>query len=82
MGDCYDNAMCESFFATLETELLDRTTFRTHAEARMGIFDYIEAFYNPRRRHTSLRNLSPAEYERRYNLSLENPSANLSTEAG
>jgi putative transposase len=79
VGDCYDNAMCESFFATLETELLDRNTFRTHSEARMGIFDYIEAFYNPRRRHTSLRNLSPAEYERRYNLSLENPSANLST---
>jgi putative transposase len=79
VGDCYDNAMCESFFATLETELLDRTTFRTHSEARMGIFDYIEAFYNPRRRHTSLRNLSPVEYERRYNLSLENPSANLST---
>lgn len=79
VGDCYDNAMCESFFATLETELLDRNTFRTHSEARMGIFDYIEAFYNPRRRHTSLRNLSPAEYERRYNLSLQNPNANLST---
>jgi putative transposase len=79
VGDCYDNAMCESFFATLETELLDRNTFRTHSEARMGIFDYIEAFYNPRRRHSSLGNLSPIEYERRYNLSLENPSANLST---
>jgi putative transposase len=79
VGDCYDNAMCESFFATLETELLDRNTFRTHSEARMGIFDYVEAFYNPRRRHTSLGNLSPAEYERRYNLSLQNPSANLST---
>ena len=79
VGDCYDNAMCESFFATLETELLDRNTFRTHSEARIGIFDYIEAFYNPRRRHTSLRNLSPVEYERRHNLSFENPSANLST---
>jgi putative transposase len=79
VGDCYDNAMCESFFATLETELLDRNTFCTHSEARMGIFDYIEAFYNPRRRHTSLGNLSPAEYERRYNRSLENPNANLST---
>jgi putative transposase len=79
VGDCYDNAMCESFFATLETELLDRNTFRTHSEARLGIFDYIEAFYNPRRRHTSLGNLSPTAYERRYNLSLENTSANLST---
>jgi putative transposase len=79
VGDCYDNAMCESFFATLETELIDRSTFRSHAEARMAIFDYIEAFYNPRRRHSSLGNLSPLEYERRYNLSLENPSVNLST---
>jgi putative transposase len=58
-GDCYDNAMCESFFATLETELLYRTTFRSHSEARMAIFDFIEAFYNPRRRHSSLGNLSP-----------------------
>jgi putative transposase len=82
VGDCYDNAMCESFFATLETDLFDRSTFRTHAEARMAIFDYIEGFYNPRRRHSSLGNLSPIEYERRYNHSLEtteNPSANLST---
>jgi len=79
VGDCYDNAMCESFFATLETELLDQNTFRTHSEARMAIFDFIEAFYNPRRRHSSLGNLSPVDYERRYNLLLENPSANLST---
>jgi putative transposase len=79
VGDCYDNAMCESFFATLETELLDQSAFRTHSEARMAIFDFIEAFYNPRRRHSSLGNLSPVEYERRYNLLLENPSANLST---
>jgi putative transposase len=82
VGDCYDNALCESFFATLETELLDRNRFRSQSEARMEIFDFIEAFYNPRRRHTSLGNLSPAEYERRYNLSLINPSPNLSTEAG
>lgn len=79
VGDCYDNAMCESFFATLETELLHRTTFRSHADARMAIFDFLEAFYNPRRRHSSLGNLSPVEYERRYKLSLENPSVNLST---
>lgn len=82
VGDCYDNALCESFFATLETELLDRRRFRTHSEARMEIFDFIEAFYNTRRRHSSLGNLSPYEYERRYVLSLENPSANLSTESG
>lgn len=65
VGDAYDNAMCESFFATLETELIDRTTFETRAAARMAIFDYIEGFYNPRRRHSGLDYLSPIEYERR-----------------
>jgi putative transposase len=66
VGDAYDNAMAESFFASLETELLDRTTFRTRADARLAVFDYIEAFYNPRRRHSALDYLSPAEFERRY----------------
>ena len=65
VGDAYDNAMCESFFATLEMELIDRSTFRTRVEARMAVFDFIEAFYNPRRRHSSIDNLSPIEYERR-----------------
>lgn len=65
VGDCYDNAMCESFFATLECELLDRRRFRTQAEARMAVFDFIEGFYNPRRRHSSLGYLSPLDYERR-----------------
>ena len=64
-GDCYDNAMAESFFATLECELIARTRWRTHTEARMAVFDYIEGFYNPRRRHSALAYLSPAEYERR-----------------
>jgi len=59
----YDNAITESFFATLECELLDRSTFRTHAEARMAIFDFIEGFYNRRRRHSSLGYLSPVGYE-------------------
>lgn len=49
VGDAYDNAMAESFFATLECELLNRRTFRTHAEARMAAFHFIEGFYNPRR---------------------------------
>ena len=66
VGDCYDNAMAESFFASLETELLARTTFRTRADARLAVFDYIEAFYNPTRRHSSIGYLAPAEYERRY----------------
>ncbi len=65
VGDCYDNALCESFFATLECELLDRRRFRTQAEARMAVFDFIEGFYNPRRRHSSLGYLSPLNYERR-----------------
>jgi len=65
-GDCYDNAMAESFFASLETELIDRSSWRTRAEARLAVFDYIEAFYNPRRRHSGLGYLSPAEFERRY----------------
>ena len=46
VGDCYDNAMCESFFATLESELIERRSFRSHAEARMATFDFIEGWYN------------------------------------
>jgi putative transposase len=64
VGDCYDNAITESFFATLECELLDRATFRSHGEARLAIFDYIEGFYNPHRRHSSLGYATPAAYER------------------
>lgn len=66
VGDCYDNAMAESFFATLECELVDRSRWRSHREARMAVFDYLEGFYNPRRRHSALAYLSPAEYERRH----------------
>lgn len=65
-GDAYDNAMAESFFASLETELIDRSSWRTRADARLAVFDYIEAFYNRVRRHSGLGQLSPAEYERRY----------------
>jgi putative transposase len=65
VGDCFDNAMCESFFATLECELLDRRRFRTQVEARMAVFDFIEGFYNPSRRHSALGYLSPVQYERR-----------------
>ena len=82
VGDCYDNAMCESFFATLECELIDRYRFRTQAEARMAIFRYIEGWYNPNRRHSRLDYLSPVKYERRFTDSLENPSYNLSTLPG
>ena len=64
-GDCYDNAMAESFFATLECELLQRRTFKTQAEARMAIFAFVESFYNTRRLHSALGYLSPNEFERR-----------------
>jgi putative transposase len=66
VGDAYDNAMAESFFATLECELLDRRRFKTQAEARMAIFDWIEGWYNPRRRHSSLGRVSPLTYEQRF----------------
>ncbi len=66
VGDCYDNAMCESFFATLECELIDREAFATRAEARLAIFDYIEGWYNPHRRHSALEYQSPVSYERRH----------------
>lgn len=72
VGDAYDNAMAESFFATLECELLDRYRFKTQAEARMAVFEFIEGFYNPRRRHSSIRYLSPIDYERRH---ADNPDA-------
>jgi putative transposase len=63
-GSAYDNAVCESFFKTLKSELVDRQSWPTKAELRTAVFDYIECFYNPRRRHSSLDYLSPAEYER------------------
>ena len=66
VGDAYDNALCESFFATLECELLDRQRFRTPVEARRAVFDYIEGWYNPRRRHSALGFESPLHYERRH----------------
>ena len=65
VGDCFDNALAESVWATLTKELLARQRFATHAEARTAIFDYLECFYNPVRRHSSLGQISPAEFERR-----------------
>ncbi len=71
VGDAYDNALCESFFATLECELIDRSVFRTRIDARLAIFDFIEGFYNPHRRHSAIDYLSPIEYEKRYNQESE-----------
>ena len=63
-GDCFDNAMAESFFATLECELIDRRAFRTQAEARMVIFEFLKGWYNRKHRHSALGYLSPDEFER------------------
>ncbi len=63
-----DNAITESFFASLECELIDRRAFRTRSEAERALFSYIEGFYNPRRRHSANSQLSPTEYERRHAL--------------
>jgi putative transposase len=82
VGDAYDNAMCESFFATLECELLDRRRFQTQAEARMAVFEFIEGWYNPRRRHSALGYESPNDYERNHALREGPESAQLSTEPG
>ena len=66
VGDAYDNAMCESFFATLECELLDRRQFPTVPEAQREVFSFIEGFYNTRRLHSALGYQSPANFEKRY----------------
>ena len=65
-GDAYDNAMAESFFGTLECELLARRRFASHAEARLAIFRYVEGWYNPHRRHSALGQQSPLAFERAY----------------
>ncbi len=75
VGDCYDNALCESFFATLECELLDRQTFRNPTEARLRVFEFIEGWYNPHRRHSALGHLSPLRYELAYQQQMHLPSA-------
>jgi transposase InsO family protein len=65
VGDCFDNAMAESFFASLECELLDRHHFKTQTEAKTIVFEWIEGWYNISRLHSSLQYLSPIEFERR-----------------
>ncbi len=82
VGDCFDNAMCESFFATLECELLDQWTFRTIEQARQSIFEFIEGWYNPHRRHSSIDYLSPFLFERAHALTTTDPSPTVSTVTG
>jgi transposase InsO family protein len=62
-GDCFDNAVAESFFATLKKELVNRQSWPTRRELGSAVFEYIEVFYNRERRHSTLGMLSPAEYE-------------------
>lgn len=81
IGDCFDNAMAESFFASLECELLDRRHFKTHTEAKTAVFEYIEGFYNPHRLHSSLGYLSPINFERRYTTT-NRPTLRLTTVHG
>ena len=82
VGDAYDNAMCESFFATLECELLDRQTFKNQIEARLAVFDFIEGWYNPHRRHSALAYESPINYERQQLANPKSESVHLSTGPG
>lgn len=69
-GDCWDNAVAESFFHTLKVELIHRNKFRTRDEAKRKIFEYVEMYYNRRRAHSTLGNMSPFEYERQAVLPL------------
>lgn len=66
VGDCYDFTMCESFNATLECELLVKHRFQDRREAEIAIFRFIEGWYNPRRRHTAIGNISPMQFEQAY----------------
>ena len=82
VGDCYDNALCESFFASLECELIDRTIFKNHMDAEMQIFDFIEGWYNPHRRHSAIGYLSPINYEKQYLTKTKNTNQKLSMKTG
>lgn len=68
LGDAYDNAMAESFFASLECELIDRRSWKSFAEARMAVFTWIEGWYNPRRRDKGLGQKSPINFEKKLHV--------------
>ena len=67
-GDCYDNAMMESFFSSLKTECVNRHVYQSYSEAKLSIFEWIEVFYNRQRRHSSLAYLSPTAYEQQAHI--------------
>jgi len=70
-GNCYDNALAESFFQLLKRERIRRKTYTTREEPRSDVFDYIEMFYNPRRRHSNNGMLPPVEYEMKYDMNTQ-----------
>jgi putative transposase len=78
VGDCYENAMCESFFATLECERIDRRTYKTREQARLDLFAFIEGWYNPHRRHKGIGQKSPINFEVLHTP----PKKELSTQTG
>lgn len=89
LGDARDNAVAESFFATLQTELLDRQVWRTRQQLQTAFFEYVEVFYNRQRRHSTLGYLSPVEHERRWDAQQQvaytranNVSGSVSTKPG
>jgi putative transposase len=75
IGDCFDNGLAESFFATLHTELLDRHPWTTRDQLANAVFAYLEGLYNPRRRHFALGYLSPADYENHWHRQQLTPAA-------
>ena len=81
VGDAYDNAMAESFFATLECELIARRTWQTKAQAKLAIFTWIETWYNPRRRHSGLDQMSPINFEKQHQEKQTQPTHPIPTEA-
>lgn len=81
IGDCFDNAMIESFFSSLEAEVLDRNRFGTRQEARREIFSWLAGWYNTRRRHSGVGYLSPQEYERRFAQKRRRPSAAFASDS-
>ncbi len=82
VGDAFDNALCESFFATLECEFLDRVRLRNREEAEREVFQFIEAFYHSHRRHSSLNCVSPMANESNHLSVAQDTSRDLSTETG
>ena len=75
VGDCFDNSVAESFFATLQTELLDRSTWATREDLANAVFAFIEGFYTPHRRHSTLGYLSPADYETQFRTGQQTATA-------